>query len=276
LPQLVAFAVLFVVFGALARAWPCNAWPRRLATKDFADDVLFWLLGVVFYGDVATIYISAGAEIIVPGHTRAATAAILAGYGPALRLPLWLQSIAALLALDLIQYWVHRLFHGRALWPFHAVHHSAEELNWTATFRIHPVNFLIYNGGAFAIVQLIGFSPMALAPVLLFNGLMGPLVHANLNWTFGPLRYVLASPVFHRWHHVKDPAIHDKNFAPNFPVFDIIFGTFYMPKGSLPSDYGVEGVPVRFLQQLIYPFREIGRRIGATPKPQDAAAVAPP
>ena len=30
---------------------------------------------------------------------------------------------------------------------------------------------------------------------------MSAFVHANLNWTLGPFRYVLASPVFHRWHH---------------------------------------------------------------------------
>jgi sterol desaturase/sphingolipid hydroxylase (fatty acid hydroxylase superfamily) len=272
LPQLIAFCVLFLVFAALSRVWPCNRWPRRLATKDFADDLLFWLLGVVFYGDVAALYISAGAGVVAPDHARAVAAAILAGYGPALQLPLWVQALIAVLALDFIQYWGHRLFHGRWLWPFHSVHHSAEELDWTTTFRIHPVNFLIYNAGALALVRLMGFSPAALVPILVFNGLMGPLVHANLNWTYGPLRYVIASPVFHRWHHVKDPAVHDKNFAPNFPIFDILFGTFYMPEGVLPSDYGVDGAPVHFLQQLIYPFREIAIQIGSPAGRRAAAA----
>ncbi len=64
---------------------------------------------------------------------------------------------------------------------------------------------------------------------------------------------MIASPVFHRWHHVSDPQVRDKNFAPTFPVLDLMFGTFYMPKGQLPEGYGVEGVPTNFLNQMIYP-----------------------
>ncbi len=92
------------------------------------------------------------------------------------------------------------------------------------------------------------------------------LVHANLNWTFGPFRYVLASPVFHRWHHVSDPAVRDKNFSPTFPVFDLVFGTFHMPRGELPAGYGAEGVPPHFLGQMAYPFRPLWEWAVKAPK----------
>jgi len=175
--------------------------------------------------------------------------------------------------MDFVQYWLHRLFHGETLWPFHAIHHSAEELDWTTTYRIHPVNFAVYSAGALALVRLIGFSPAAFLIIGPFNLVIGSLVHANLDWTFGPFRYVVVSPVYHRWHHVKDPAVRNRNFAPTFPIFDLLFGTYYMPRGLLPSGYGVDGVPPHFLGQLIYPFRMIAERFGWPRKARAGAAA---
>jgi sterol desaturase/sphingolipid hydroxylase (fatty acid hydroxylase superfamily) len=76
---------------------------------------------------------------------------------------------------------------------------------------------------------------------------------------------VLASPVFHRWHHVdEDPEAHDKNFAPTFPILDVIFGTFHMPKGVRPQGFGVEGAPsAGYLAQLAYPFKALAAGRGA-------------
>jgi hypothetical protein len=54
--------------------------------------------------------------------------------------------------------------------------------------------------------------------------------HANLNWTLGPFRYVLAGPIFHRWHHTAADRGGDKNFAATFPILDVLFGTFYLGK----------------------------------------------
>jgi sterol desaturase/sphingolipid hydroxylase (fatty acid hydroxylase superfamily) len=174
--------------------------------------------------------------------------------------------------LDIIQYWLHRLFHADALWPFHAVHHSAEQVDWSTAYRFHPVNFVIYSTCAYGLLQCLGFSPLTFVIIGPFNLVMGSLVHANLDWDFGPFRAVLASPVFHRWHHVKDPAVRNKNFAPTFPVLDVIFGTYYMPKGVLPSDYGCEDVPLHFTGQMIWPFLAYAERFGLKPRPGQAPA----
>jgi sterol desaturase/sphingolipid hydroxylase (fatty acid hydroxylase superfamily) len=82
-------------------------------------------------------------------------------------------------------------------------------------------------------------------------------VHANLNWSLGPLRYVIAGPVFHRWHHTAADKGGSKNFAPTFPVLDIIFGTFHLPVNVLPEGYGVsdQAFPTGFGSQLMYPFK---------------------
>ncbi|HWF77756.1 MAG TPA: sterol desaturase family protein [Caulobacteraceae bacterium] len=270
---LINLAVFFLAFGALARLTPCNPGQKAFATRELIDNALWWFAGVLLYGGLADLYIRAGASLVLPGPAaKTAAAAILGGYGPAARLPLVAQAGLMLVAMDVVQYWLHRGFHGRTLWPFHAIHHSAEELDWTTTYRIHPVNFAVYSAGALALIKLIGFSPAAFLVMGPFNLVIGALVHANLNWTFGPLRYVIASPVFHRWHHVKDPKVHDRNFAPTFPVLDLMFGTFYMPKGELPSDYGVEGMPTSFAAQLVWPFQVVAGRLGWPRKAGAAAA----
>jgi len=189
---LINLAVSFLAFGLMARLAPCNPGQRAFATRELPDNALYWFTSVLLYGGLADLYIRAGASLLPSGW---AAAVDLGGDRWAARLPLALQALLALLAMDFVQYWLHRLFHGRALWPFHAVHHSAEELDWTTTYRIHPVNFAVYSAGALALIKLIGFSPAAFVVMGPFNLVVGALVHANLNWTFGPLRYVIASPV---------------------------------------------------------------------------------
>lgn len=83
-------------------------------------------------------------------------------------------------------------------------------------------------------------------------------VHANLNLTLGPFCKVLASPVFHRWHHTTNTESISKNFAATFTIWDILFGTFFMPSDKLPSFYGVKDndYPKSFIGQLLYPLRK--------------------
>jgi len=71
------------------------------------------------------------------------------------------------------------------------------------------------------------------------------------------LRYVLASPAFHRWHHTTEQEGLDRNFAGLFPFIDVLFGTFYMPRGRQPAAFGIlqDEVPAGLLRQLAYPFR---------------------
>ena len=83
-----------------------------------------------------------------------------------------------------------------------------------------------------------------------------------------PLRSVIATPVFHRWHHSKDPAAIDKNFAGLLPLWDILFGTYYMPKDRLPQDFGAtEPVPTGYFGQLWHPFAGWFKRKGPPPLP---------
>jgi sterol desaturase/sphingolipid hydroxylase (fatty acid hydroxylase superfamily) len=85
-------------------------------------------------------------------------------------------------------------------------------------------------------------------------------VHANVRWDFGPLRYVIATPAFHRWHHSTEADALNKNFSGLFPVTDWLFGTLYMPKGVQPTRFGVNdlAVPKGFFGQLAFPLQRKG------------------
>ena len=107
------------------------------------------------------------------------------------------------------------------------------------------------------VIFVLGFSPIIYVLRFPFDILYAGMVHANLNWTFGPFRYIFASPVFHRFRHTKPEEGGERNFAPNFSFIDLLFGTFYMPEGKVPQTFGViEKVPETFLGQLAYPFRK--------------------
>jgi sterol desaturase/sphingolipid hydroxylase (fatty acid hydroxylase superfamily) len=112
------------------------------------------------------------------------------------------------------------------------------------------------------LMVLLGLSLQSIIIMGTFNMLYSAMVHANLNWTFGPFKYLFASPVFHRWHHTAQEEGMDKNFAPTFPLLDIVFGTFYMPEGRVPEHYGVAGsdIPESFLAQIRWPFKQGGRK----------------
>ena len=270
--SIINLAVSFLVFGLLAKITPCNRAQGAFAVRELGDDALYWFVNILFYGALPALILQGALGLLFQAHAPSVIATVMRGYGWAAKAPLVQQAALVIVILDFVQYWLHRAFHGAALWPFHAVHHSARAVDWTTTWRVHPVNFAVYSAGAVALVRLLGFSPAAFVFIGPFNLVMGAMVHANLDWTFGPFRYVLASPVFHRWHHVRDPVVRDKNFSPSFPIFDVLFGTFYMPQGVLPQDYGVDGAPEHFLAQLVWPFAVIAGRLRAkAPAPEPAA-----
>ena len=168
----------------------------------------------------------------------------------------WIQVPLILLIADLLTYWSHRLFHGRWLWRFHAIHHSSKTVDWLSSVRLHPVNDAVTRIAQVLPLYWLGFNGVVLAafvPLLMFYAL---LLHANVNWTYGRLRFAIASPAFHRWHHTTEEEGRDKNFAGLFPFLDLAFGTFYMPTGRQPQRFGTLGddVPDGLWAQMRYPF----------------------
>jgi sterol desaturase/sphingolipid hydroxylase (fatty acid hydroxylase superfamily) len=251
----IAFGVLTVFYAVLARLWP-SVPGQRMLRKGFWTDCAYWLWTPFATKIFVPLLIAVAlAPFVLMLGLHYAT--IAQGHGLLARQPLWLQGVEIFVLGDFLGYWQHRLFHGRALWRFHAVHHSSSELDWLSSVRLHPVN----DFGAKLIqavpLVLLGFDLTAVAlygPATVFYAIM---VHANLSWDFGPFRAVFASPTFHRWHHTKAEEGLDKNFAGAFPLWDILFGTYYMPRRQ-PTVFGIdEPMPDGLFAQLAAPFRKV-------------------
>lgn len=184
-------------------------------------------------------------------------------------LPILVQVPLAVVFADLVGYWAHRALHVGRLWRFHAVHHSSRALDWLAGARNHPVGEAFTTLVVVAAMLVVGFDPRVLA-ISAPLGLFAILLHANVRWGRSFARYVIATPLFHRWHHAHPDAFPADvtrrmptgvNFAGLLPLWDLLFGTFYAPLRD-PGIFGADApVPARFLSQLAFPFRR--RRVSS-------------
>ncbi len=256
---LIAFSVLFFVIERLIARAPANQ--KR---KGWWTDVLYWFFTPLVAKSLtrAFILLPLGLLIWFGLATRETLEArTFSGFGPLSHQPIALQILEIYLLGDFISYWTHRLFHGGKWWPFHAVHHSSEDLDWLSSVRVHPVNDLVNKMLQASPLLLLGFNPLATLSVAPFTTFYAIFLHARVNWDLGPLRYIIASPVFHRWHHSREPEAIDKNFAGLFPFIDAIFGTLYMPKDRKPENFGVLGeFPQHFAGQMWVPFARLRRK----------------
>ena len=173
-------------------------------------------------------------------------------------LPSVLQFLSLLLMADFTQYWVHRAFHAiPLLWRFHAVHHSAEQMDWLAGSRLHLVDIAVTRGLTYVPIYLFGFGDGPLFAYLVVVSAQATFIHANVRFDFGWVKWLVATPQFHHWHHAAEREAIDKNFAVHLPMLDWLFGTMYLP-GRWPKAYGIEGgsrVPDGFFKQLFWPMK---------------------
>ena len=172
-------------------------------------------------------------------------------------LPGIVQFLLIVVCVDLVQYWVHRMFHViPLLWRFHAVHHSADAMDWLAGSRTHFIDMLFTRAATFIPAYILGFDEKVMFIYLIFISFQATLIHSNVRFNFRAMRFVLTTPQFHHWHHGTEREAWDKNFAVHLPILDKIFGTFYLPGDKWPSSYGLtpNPVPRGFFKQIFYPF----------------------
>lgn len=190
--------------------------------------------------------------------------------------------VAILIALvnDFGVYWIHRWHHRiPAVWPFHAVHHSAEVLSPVTVYRKHPVYDLISQLGRSLLIGLLQGLVLALiagkvetaviasanAVYVLFHATGSNLRHSHIWLRYGTvLEHVLISPAQHQIHHSRNLRHRDKNYGEILAVWDWMFGTLYVPKGKEDLEFGLSDERGRAMPQphasvskaLLVPFRE--------------------
>lgn len=252
--------VLGLAFALLERRRPVT--PGGFWTRpDFRTDVGWWFVTPLATRAVSKLAVIAAIVLLavvtgLPLDGAELREALARPRGLVATWPTWVQVVAVLVLGDLVGYAVHRAFHCGRLWPFHAVHHSSPRLDWLSSVRVHPVNDVVGRVAQAVVVLAAGFPSAVVAAYVPFLVLYALVLHANVGWDFGPLRGVLASPAFHRWHHAAEAEGRDRNFAGLFPWIDRLFGTYHLPMGRLPARLGVDDpVPPGLLAQLAWPFR---------------------
>jgi sterol desaturase/sphingolipid hydroxylase (fatty acid hydroxylase superfamily) len=177
--------------------------------------------------------------------------------------PLLAQLVLALIIAEWFEYWVHRLMHeNEFLWRFHALHHSAPRLYWLNAVRFHPVDTLALSIGKLLPLALLGAPAAVFALVNVFSAVHGSVKHANIPARIGPLNWIFSMAELHRWHHspLMDEANH--NYGGNLILWDVVFGTRYLPNGRRPPSNvgladspGYPQYPSDYIGQLMAPVR---------------------
>lgn len=171
-------------------------------------------------------------------------------------MPPLMQLIVGFLLFDFLIYWAHRWSHEVPfLWRFHSVHHSVEHMDWVSGFRNHPIDGAIL-APPIAFLLAAGFSPEATGVFAILQIVTGLFLHANVRWRLRPIQRLIITPEFHHWHHTNEAAAINTNYSVFLPAWDIVFGTWFMPKDRRPQVYGIdEPIPSGLLPQLFFPFR---------------------
>jgi sterol desaturase/sphingolipid hydroxylase (fatty acid hydroxylase superfamily) len=248
--------IIMVIFAPLEALWPLHrqAFFRKAWLTDLS---YFFLSGLLpkFFLVLPMMFITLGLRDLLPTELHRYTA----------ELPLWARFAAAMVVGEFGTYWGHRWMHEIPfLWRFHAIHHSAEQIDWLVNTRAHPIDLALPRLCGFVPMFLLGLAqpPAAdqvdLLPLLvtLVGTVWGFFIHANLRWRFGCLEWFISTPAFHHWHHTKDNLhVINKNYAAMLPWMDKLFGTYYLPKDAWPKRYGIDTpMTPSLLKQMLQPF----------------------
>lgn len=178
-------------------------------------------------------------------------------------MPVLLQVALIIVCADFVLYWEHRIYHEvKSLWPVHAVHHSIEHLDWLASSRGHFVQVFSERAMVMIPLYLLGADETALNAYVTFAALQAVLIHCNLSFSFGPLKYIFVTPQFHHWHHSSEKPAIDTNYSAHTVLFDRLFGTYHFPGEHWPAEYGTtKPLPKSVMGQTLHPIYDNIRRI---------------
>jgi sterol desaturase/sphingolipid hydroxylase (fatty acid hydroxylase superfamily) len=171
--------------------------------------------------------------------------------------PIWIQAVLMVLTVDFLRYWLHRFAHENdTLWRLHAVHHSVEQLYWLNTARFHPFEKALQMSLDSLPFLLMAVDPRVLALYYVAYATNGFFQHCNIELRYGPLNYLVGSAETHRWHHSRLPRESNANYGNTVIVWDILFGTWYLPRDREVAALGLKnaGYPKSFLRLLGAPF----------------------
>lgn len=141
--------------------------------------------------------------------------------------------------LEFFYYWYHRFSHTtRWFWSGHSPHHSPNQLNLSAAYRLGWLGRLTGSTLFFTPLVLLGFTPTVVLSALVLNLLYQFWLHADWIPRLGWVEGIFNTPSNHRVHHARNPEYLDANFGGVLVIFDRLFGTYIPERADVPCDYG--------------------------------------
>jgi sterol desaturase/sphingolipid hydroxylase (fatty acid hydroxylase superfamily) len=246
-------ALWWMVFAVLERLFP--AVERKTAKEwgfNFSVSVLYIIVGAIaaavgnFIGEKLRAGFHGGLIDLRIGKTGGIARDIAA-------------TLLSLLIFDFFYYWWHRSEHRYpGLWAIHKLHHMDPGINVSTNLRHHWLE----DVGRIPMITipmaiLFDLSPAAGGAIGFAFSAWTFFIHANLKLSLGWLSWLVDGPQLHRIHHSKRAEHFDRNFAAFFPIWDVIFGTYYHPRHGEFPDTGVsDEPPVTTLREAAWlPFR---------------------
>ncbi|MFT4856800.1 MAG: sterol desaturase/sphingolipid hydroxylase (fatty acid hydroxylase superfamily) [Algoriphagus sp.] len=236
-------------------------WRKRSTAfrKDFWLDAFymffnFFLFSLIVYNSLSNVFVELFKDALGLFGIQNSVAITLSEW------PIWAQFLLMLVIADFIQWNIHRLLHRSSfLWEFHKVHHSVLEMGFAAHLRFHWMETIIYKSIQYIPLAMIGFGLDDFFLLHIFTIAIGHLNHANINLTYGPLKYILNNPVMHTWHHAKKlpKGSYGVNYGLTLSIWDYLFGTAYIPNSGRDEPLGfdkIEEFPKTFWAQITYPW----------------------
>jgi sterol desaturase/sphingolipid hydroxylase (fatty acid hydroxylase superfamily) len=263
-----ALAIIGVIL-VVERARPAQR--RPLLARGHRHDVLFTLLNaslVVPLVTALTLSFVAVARGTLPWIVLPRTSLI----------PRWAAIVGIFVAMDGCNWFVHLANHRvRALWRFHELHHSQEDMNVLTVFRTHPLIHVSYLIALIPGVVLLANGVLSVTLLVVYGAIVA-FAHSNTNLGFGPLERVFVSPNYHRIHHKLDGP-QDVNLGFGLTIWDQLFHRAVFPTDeTIRTDTGLPGRPLIveqtatrarhlcvFAAQLVAPFRPMNELTDAPP-----------
>lgn len=215
-----------------------------------------WRMDLAYFG---VNHLAIGAFLLISNHFAHglfgwAVSPTVQGFVQSM--PGLLRFVLVILAADLVEYTLHRSLHEVPwLWRIHAVHHSPSHMDWLSGSRLHVTEILLTRSLILVPIFLLGFPQDTIFAYVIFVSIQSVVIHSNIAWDLGWLRFVLVTPHYHHWHHASDEEALDRNYCAHTPLWDYVFRTAHMPKGRWPKSYGtVKPIPGNFFKQIVYPF----------------------
>ncbi len=245
-----AVVICSVVITGLEFAFPAR--PEWLGGKrEWTNDFVFMGLVQLILPKLLSLLVLATAVDLI-----AANEASGGGIWPH-HWPIAAQTALMLVTAEFCRYWMHVVGHNwEPFWRLHAVHHAPHKLYWLNVARFHPIEksfqFLVDT----LPFILMGVSKEVMMAYLVFYAINGFYQHCNIDVRLGVLNYIISGPELHRWHHSMLIEESNTNYGNNLIIWDIVFGTYFMPKDRVVGDLGLinRNYPDSFIGQMKTPF----------------------